>query len=161
MGRTQIIGDQIKDGTISREDLNTQTSGKAVITKVLPGQGLSSQCTGIDEGTGDVTLSFDSTSSITWNVSIAETDINASINDHIFIDGTSVINITLPLSSEVNQGDRIKVTDISGIMDSSPAIVNRNGSNIMKLNQNFNIDQNYVTCVFTYLNTEIGWAIEF
>jgi len=161
MGRTQITGVQIKDGHLYREDLNTTTTGKAVVTKTLAGQGISAQYTGVDEGTGDVTLSIDTTSSITWNVIIAETNTLASINDHIFLDGTAVITITLPSSAEINPGDRIKVTDISGILTTSAAVVDRNGSNIMKLAENFNINQNYVTCIFTYLDTSRGWGIEF
>jgi len=266
MGRTQLTGDQIKDGTILREDLNTTTSGQAVITKALPGSGITMQSTGADEGTGDVTFSaglervdkdhtnngdvvssntylicdstsaaftlklppnpeandevyfldlkgsfatnnltidrngnnidgvqsnvicdvddlelkfmfMDSTSSdvgwklvVTqsfsqriWSLQIVDDDYEANVNDHIWLDGdgTSAINITLPTSAEVNAGDRIKVTDLSGLMTSNATIINRNGSNIMKLAENFNINTNYVTCTFTYLDSTRGWGIEF
>jgi len=266
MGRTQLTGDQIKDGHIYREDLNTTTTGKAVITKALAGKGITLSNTGVDSGTGDVTFSseltrvekdhtnngdivssntyiicdstsaaftlklppnpqagdevwfldlkgtfatnnltidrngnnidgttenvncdvddleikfmfMDSTSSnvgwkfvVTqsffqriWGTQIITESYEANVNDHIFIDGdgTTTITITLPSSSEVNQGDRIKVTDISGLMTTTNAIINRNGSNIMKLAENFNINENYVTCIFTYLDVSRGWGIEF
>ncbi len=31
----------------------------------------------------------------------------------------------------------------------------------MGLAENFNIDVNYVTCTFTYLDSNRGWGIEF
>ena len=58
MARTNVRGSQIKDGDVGREDLNTDTAGRAVITKAIAGNGLSSSSTGADSGTGDVTLSL-------------------------------------------------------------------------------------------------------
>jgi len=159
MGRTQLTGDQIKDGHIYREDINTQTSGKALITKLIIGAGLDIQSTGIDSGTGDVTISVDSTSLSEWTVVIAENDYSAVHKNHIFLDGTGVLNITLPTSPST--GDRIKVTDFSGLMTTYNAVINRNGNNIMGLAENFNIDLNYVTCVFVYIDSTRGWGIEF
>ena len=70
MTRTQITGDQIWDGTISsddigdgqvcRQDLNVTSTGKAVIRKVLPGDSIRIEYTGVDIGTGDVTIHFNS-----------------------------------------------------------------------------------------------------
>ena len=158
MGRTQLTGEQIKDGRLYREDLNTTTSGKAVITKAIPGPGIIIESTGVDEGTGDVTFSADTTSS-DWTIVITEIDQLASSKDHIFLDGTSVLTITLPGSPI--QGNIVKVTDISGNMETNPSVIDRNGSNIMKLSENFNINANYVTCIFTYLDSSRGWGIEF
>ena len=53
---TEIRSEQIKDGTVRREDINTTTSGKALITKVIPGGEIEISSTGIDDGTGDVTI---------------------------------------------------------------------------------------------------------
>ena len=65
-----LTGQQIKDDTIQsidieddgiwREDINTTSTGKALITKVLPGNDISIDYTGIDEGTGEVTINFNS-----------------------------------------------------------------------------------------------------
>ena len=56
MPRTLIDGDQIEDGTIYRLDHCTQVAGKAVITKVIAGANIALAQTGIDAGTGDVTI---------------------------------------------------------------------------------------------------------
>ena len=71
MGRTRIRGgDQlmddtvdsadIKDGDISREDLNITSTGRAVVRKVLAGDDIAIEYTGADIGTGDVIIHFDS-----------------------------------------------------------------------------------------------------
>jgi hypothetical protein len=56
MARTQINGTQVGDGTVGRADLNTATAGSAVIRKVIAGTGITISSTGVDEGTGDVTV---------------------------------------------------------------------------------------------------------
>lgn len=56
MARTQVKGTQLEDGSVGRPDLNTTVAGQAVIRKIIPGTGLSISSTGVDEGTGDVTL---------------------------------------------------------------------------------------------------------
>lgn len=45
------------NGSVQRADMNTATSGQAVITKVIGGTGISLSSTGMDSGTGDVTVS--------------------------------------------------------------------------------------------------------
>jgi len=70
MGRTGITGDQVqdetltgadvKDGTLYRQDLNITSTGKAVVRKVLAGSDISISYTGVDPGTGDVTINFNS-----------------------------------------------------------------------------------------------------
>ena len=67
MGRTKVRGvqivsdtidsDLIKQGSVSRADLNTTTVGSAVIAKVVQGTGITITSTGADSGTGDVTIS--------------------------------------------------------------------------------------------------------
>jgi len=61
MPATQIRGTQVQDGTIQRADVDTTTSAKALITKVLDGQGIKSSASGVDAGTGDVTVAIDQT----------------------------------------------------------------------------------------------------
>lgn len=61
MAITQIRGSQILDESIGRVDLNATVPGNAVIKKVilaasLAAQGMTLTQTGIDSGTGDVTL---------------------------------------------------------------------------------------------------------
>ena len=68
MTRTQIKGTQIVDGSVQSidiedggiwlEDINITSTGKALVTKVLPGNDISIDYTGADEGTGVVTINF-------------------------------------------------------------------------------------------------------
>lgn len=53
-----ITSGQIIDGAVTRSDLNTSTSGSAVIRKLVQGTGLSISSTGADSGTGDVTVNL-------------------------------------------------------------------------------------------------------
>ena len=72
MARTQITGDQVQDstltgddildGAVGREDLNITSTGRAVVRKILAGAGVSLVSSGIDDGTGDVTINVAVTS---------------------------------------------------------------------------------------------------
>lgn len=61
MAKTEIRSEQIKNATLSREDINTTISGRALITKVIAGEGVDISSTGADSGTGDVTINAKST----------------------------------------------------------------------------------------------------
>lgn len=65
MARTEVRTREIKDAEVRRADLNTVSSGDAVITKVIAGNNIAITETGADSGTGDVTISVPS---ITNNV---------------------------------------------------------------------------------------------
>lgn len=56
----ELTGRQIKDSTVQRRDIDTTTAGQSVITKlIVAGAGAPTMTdTGVDEGTGDVTLTF-------------------------------------------------------------------------------------------------------
>lgn len=56
MPRTQITGEQVDDGSIKRDDLNIDDPGQAVIRKLIAGTGINLVSTGVDAGTGDVTV---------------------------------------------------------------------------------------------------------
>jgi hypothetical protein len=76
VARTLIDGaDQVQSGTITRGDINVTVSGSAVIAKIIPGAGISITQTGVDNGTGDVTISSFLTSAIflTWFNSLSTT----------------------------------------------------------------------------------------
>ena len=53
----EIKSHQIDDGEVKRADLNTAESGSAVTTKIVAGTGIELSSTGVDAGTGDVTVS--------------------------------------------------------------------------------------------------------
>jgi hypothetical protein len=56
MARTQLTGTQVTDESIERTDLNVSTAGAAVIRKIIAGANVSLTSTGVDDGTGDVTI---------------------------------------------------------------------------------------------------------
>lgn len=58
MGNTNIRSRQIKDADILKADINTTTTGSALITKVVSGTGISLSSSGVDAGTGDVTVAL-------------------------------------------------------------------------------------------------------
>lgn len=64
MAKTQPRGTQILDGTIARADLDTSTVGQAVTTKIIAGTNITITQTGVDAGTGDVTVNASASSSI-------------------------------------------------------------------------------------------------
>ncbi|HEX7295268.1 MAG TPA: hypothetical protein VF251_05910 [Pyrinomonadaceae bacterium] len=57
MARTGVRSGQITDGNVTRDDLNTTDSGKAVVRKIVQGSGITISSTGADSGTGDVEIS--------------------------------------------------------------------------------------------------------
>lgn len=62
MARTRLTGSEIKDGSVTRADLNTIDPGLAVVTKVLvDATDFALVGTGVDVGTGDVTVSLTET----------------------------------------------------------------------------------------------------
>jgi hypothetical protein len=54
MAKTQLSSEEI--GNVQRNDFDITTSGQAVITKVIAGSGVTISSTGVDAGTGDVTV---------------------------------------------------------------------------------------------------------
>lgn len=54
---TRVRSKEIGDGGVKRSDLNTTTTNDAVIAKIIAGENISIVSTGIDSGTGDVTIS--------------------------------------------------------------------------------------------------------
>ena len=72
MSITLVRKSQIRPLNIIRSDINTTTSGSALITKVIAGTGLSlSSSTGVNPGTGDVTIALSiATASVLGGVKI-------------------------------------------------------------------------------------------
>jgi hypothetical protein len=85
MPRTQISGTLIEDFTIGRPDINTTITGQALITKLLVGGGLTATRTGVDIGTGDVTVSLNTGTLVTsFNsrqgaVTLSGTDVTTAL----------------------------------------------------------------------------------
>ena len=72
MSITLVRKSQIRPLNIIRSDINTTTSGSALITKVIAGTGLAlSSSTGVNPGTGDVTIALSiATASVLGGVKI-------------------------------------------------------------------------------------------
>ena len=83
MSRTQISGFLIEDSSVGRPDINTTISGQALITKLLVGSGINISYTGVDLGTGDVTISL--------NTSGLVTSFNGRVGT-VLLTGTDVTN---------------------------------------------------------------------
>lgn len=56
-GRTRISSREIRNSEIKKDDVNITESGQALITQILAGVGISLDWSGVDEGTGVVTIS--------------------------------------------------------------------------------------------------------
>lgn len=64
---TEVNSRQIKDGAVKRQDLNTATTTEAVIAKIVAGKAIEISSTGIDAGTGDVTVNLGDGNDLFWD----------------------------------------------------------------------------------------------
>lgn len=76
MARTEVRTHQIKDQTVNRDDLDITTTSKAVISKVIAGTAISISSTGVDAGTGDVTINSTEPTSV---LAIDDTTTDATV----------------------------------------------------------------------------------
>lgn len=104
MAKTEVQTRDIKDGEVRRDDVNISTSGEALIRKLIAGTGLTIESeTGVDEGTGDVTLGLASTQAYTIFPIWAEENGGLSNNNRQWSFGngsTGNIGIVLPIAAE-------------------------------------------------------------
>lgn len=93
MARTQIGTTLIANGSVRREDMDTTTSGNALTTKVLVNSPLTISSTGVDPGTGDVTLGLSTANLVTsFNTRVGAVTLSGS-------DVTTALGFT-PISGE-------------------------------------------------------------
>lgn len=86
MGRTQLSTREI--GSVQRNDFDITTSGQAVITKIVAGTNVSLSSTGVDAGTGDVTINVTSTGGMTRIVATSSGNFTAGAatnTDYIYL----------------------------------------------------------------------------
>ena len=108
MSRTEIKSIQIKDQEVKRSDLNDTVSGQAVVKRLVAGTGITLSSTGIDTGTGDVTISSSVEGGITsLNSLTASTQTFAtgtSGTDFNISSSTSTHTFNIPDASSSNRG---------------------------------------------------------
>lgn len=80
MARTNLPGRQITDATVQRQDLDTTTAGQAVVRRLIQGTGISFSSTGVDSGTGDVTINATTGGSSGWATPVTATGTAVSQN---------------------------------------------------------------------------------
>jgi hypothetical protein len=85
MARTQINGSLIENFSVGRSDINVSTSGEALITKVIVNSPLTISSTGINSGTGDVTLGLSTANLLTsfntrtGNITLTGSDVTTAL----------------------------------------------------------------------------------
>lgn len=91
MSITLVRKSQIRPLNIIRSDINTTTSGSALITKVIAGTGLSlSSSTGVNPGTGDVTIALSiATASVLGGVKIGS-GLTVAVDGTISVSSVSI-----------------------------------------------------------------------
>jgi hypothetical protein len=112
MGGTRVKGKLIEDGTIQRVDVDTTTSGQALIRKVIAGTGVTISSTGADTGTGDVTINAGTSEYIGnynaevnttgWSNSGANFTISRTTTGGEVLRGTASFKLTANGSQAVN-----------------------------------------------------------
>jgi len=104
-----LTGNQIRNYTLTKDDINTSIPGQALITKVIAGNGVSTTSTGVDEGTGDVTISTESITlgPPTTNNTANGTILNMNVSSNSFgfgacmcLDATAYILVEATASNE-------------------------------------------------------------
>lgn len=112
MARTEVNTKQVGDGEITRSDLNTTDSSKAVIARVIAGTGIQISSTGADTGTGDVTIS---TTESGGSIVTKSANYTALITDGVILCDCSGGGITISLPTAIgNAGKRYDIKKIAG-----------------------------------------------
>lgn len=100
MAKTLLESDEI--GSIQRNDFDITTAGQAIITKIVAGTNVTISSTGVDMGTGDVTINASLTggggSGITRSINNISTSTTGGMTlnvDYVYL-ATGTITFTLP-----------------------------------------------------------------
>lgn len=75
MAQTNIRGTQILNNTVQRHDIDVSTSGQALATKIVAGANISLSSTGVDAGTGDVTVTAPDVATLLSNVATLQSQV--------------------------------------------------------------------------------------
>lgn len=159
------------DQATGRATLNASAFDLAGLTSLRLGSIGAQLGETINEFSSDATLSGNSNTAVpteyavktyvdkkagTW---ISKTSAYTAVaGDRILADTTSAaFTITLPASP--SNGDFVQIVDAAGKFDTNKVTVARNGSNIMTLAENMDLDIKYASVVFVYNGTTQGWRL--
>lgn len=101
---TGLRGRQIKDDDVTRADLNVTTSGSAVITKIIAGTNITISSTGVDAGTGDVTINASGGTGSVTSVGLTAPNIFGVTGSPVTTSGTIAISLVNQLANRVWAG---------------------------------------------------------
>jgi hypothetical protein len=95
MARTEIKTEQVGDEQVTRQDLNVSNSSQAVIARVIAGAGIQIASTGVDTGTGDVTITATGGGVLNISIKTGSYTLQAT-DDIILVNNTASVTMTLP-----------------------------------------------------------------
>ncbi|HXB12867.1 MAG TPA: hypothetical protein VNZ45_12845 [Bacteroidia bacterium] len=103
---TTIASRQYSPGSILRSDLNTATTGSAVTTKIVQGINVTISSTGVDSGTGDVTINS-STAISTASIPFTDGDTSrrVTISDIAITSSSNIVGIIVRPSTSNDSQD--------------------------------------------------------
>jgi hypothetical protein len=129
---TRIQTQLIKDGGVTRDDLNTATTGQAVVRKIIAGTNVTLSSTGVDAGTGDVTINasasggsaytgtptrlgsvdFGNSFTVVGNTNTSTTVNNLTSTSRLYV-GMSISGTNIPASTTISSIDSATAITIS------------------------------------------------
>lgn len=103
MPATQVRSGQLGDGEVRRDDVNTTTTGQALVRKVLAGNtSLTATSDGADAGTGDVSLNVNLANAFTWT--------GVHVFNRAIRPGVVTLTDATTIATDVALGNAFKVT---------------------------------------------------
>ena len=162
MSKTELSGKQVKDGSVQRVDLDVSTSGQAVTTKIVAGDNISLSSTGVDAGTGDVTVSLGGTiASDIASLQSADTALQAEV-DAVEADVASLQSADTTLQANIDAEESARIagdastlasaqsyadTAVAGIVNSAPETLDT----LNELAAALGDDPNFATTISTQI----------
>lgn len=113
MSKTLVNGAQVLNGTIARIDLNTTTAGAAVITKLIAGTNVTITSTGVDPGTGDVTIGLSASASGVTSIFGRSGTVVKATGDYAVADITGAAALASPAFTGTPTAPTVAIGDSS------------------------------------------------